>query len=161
MLARLQELDGITLAQTDFSGDHLRLTLNDRRAITRATDMLLALGYVAESAADLAVDHWYDKDSVGDLSRVEAGVIADRVVPAVRLSHELDDDLARSVRSALVDALHRCFIENATSSQPSPSLRSSCVAAALAAASPIVGAVVAEELAKVVGADMAEDHKAR
>ena len=122
--------------------------------------MLLALGYVPESAADVAVSDWYDKDSVGHLSLVEAGVIADRVVPAVRLRHELADDLARSLRSALVDALHRCFIENAISSQPSPSLRSSCVAAALAAASPIVGAVVAEELARVIGADMAEDHKA-
>ena len=161
MLARLQELKGITHAQTDFSGDYLRLTLTDGAAITRATDMLLALGYVSEPIVDNTVDHWYDKDSVGELSRVEAGVIADRVVPAVRLRHELDDDLATSLRSTLVDALHRCFIENAISSQPSPSLRSSCVAAALTAASPIVGGVVAEELARVVGADMAEDHKAR
>ena len=161
MLARLQELDGITHAETDFSGDHLRLTLTDRTAITRATDMLLALGYVAEPIADLTVDHWYDRDSVGDLSRVEAGVIAERVIPAVRLLHQLDEDLARSVRSAIVDALHRCFIEHALTSQPSPSLRSSCIEATRAAASPIVGAVVAEELARGVAADMAEDHKAR
>lgn len=161
MLARLQELDGIEHAETDFSGDHLRLALTDRTALARATDLLVALGYVAEPAADLTVDRWYDRDSVGDLSRVEAGMIADRVIPAVRLRHRLDADLVRALRSALVDALHRCFVEKGISSQPSPSLRAGCVEAALAAATPIVGATVAEELARIVGADMAQDHRAR
>jgi hypothetical protein len=161
VLARLEELDGVTHAETDFTGDYLRLTLNDLTALTRATEMLLALGYVAEPAANVRVDHWYDENSVGDLSRVEAGVIADRVVPTLRLRHELNDDLARSLRSALVEALHRCFTENAITSQPSPSLRSSCVEATRTAASPLVGALVAEEFARVVDADMAEDHTSR
>lgn len=161
MLARLQELDGIEHAETDFSGDHLRLALTDRTAVARATDLLIALGYVAEPAGDLTVGQWYDRDSVGDLSRVEAGMIADRVVPAVRLRHRLDDDLARALRSALVDTLHRCFVENSISSQPSPSLRAGCIEAALAAATPIVGAPIAEAVARLVGVDMAQDHRAR
>lgn len=159
MLARLEELDGVEYAQTDFSGDYLRLTLNDTAALKRASHVLLALGYVVEAATDVAVDRWYDRNSVGDLSRVEAAVIADRVVPTVRLRHELSDDLARSLRSALAGALHRCFIENATTSYPSRSLRPGCVEATRAAASPLVGAAVAEELARAVAADMAEDHK--
>ena len=161
MLARLEELDGVEHAQTDFGGDYLRLALNDVAGLTSARDLLLALGYVVEPATDIAVDRWYDKNSVGDLSRVEASIIADRVIPTVRLRHELNDDLARSLRSALVDALHRCFIEHAITSQPSPSLRSSCVDATRAAVSPLVGADVAEEVARGVAADMAEDHKPR
>ena len=161
MLARLEELDGVEHAQTDIGGNYLRLTVSDIAAVDRASALLLALGYFGEPATDMAVDRWYDRNSIGALSRVEAGVIADRVVPIVRLRHALNDDLARSLRSVLVDALHRCFIENAITSQPSPSLRSSCVEATRAAALPLVGAVVAEELARVVAADMAEDHNPR
>jgi hypothetical protein len=161
VLARLEQLDGVEHAQTDFSGDYLRLTLSDISVLTGATDVLLGLGYVAEPAPDVAVDRWYDRNSVADLSRVEAGVITDRVVPALRLRHALDDDVVRSLRAAVIDALHSCFVETVLTSQPSPSLRASCVDATFAAASPIVGHSLAEELAAVVAADMAEDHKQR
>ena len=161
MLARLEELDGIDHAETDFAGDFLRLGVTDAAALTHATDLLLSLGYVAEPVTDIAVNTWYDTASVGQLSRLEAGVIADRVMHALRESAAIDVDGAGRLRAALVDALHRCFVETTLTARPSAQMRMSSVAAARAIAVPIVGATMADRVAALVDADMGDDHTQR
>ncbi len=159
MLARLEELDGIERAETDFAGDYLRLHLRSRDTVTVATALLLELGYVAEPADTATVTRWYGRDAVGDLSRVEAGVISDRVVASYRTAHTLPDTTAATLRDALVGALHRCFVTTALTSAPSLSLRTSCTEATRTAAAPLIGSDLADELAALMEADMSEDHK--
>jgi hypothetical protein len=161
VLARLEELDGIEHAETDFAGEFLRLVVTDASALTSATDLLVSLGYVAEPVTDSAVNTWYDAASVGQLSRLEAGIIADRVMRALRGSAAIDVDGAVRLRAALVDALHRCFVETTLTARPSARLRVSCVAAARAVAVPIVGATLADRVAALVDVDMGDDHTQR
>lgn len=161
MLARLEELDGIEHAETDFAGDFLRLVVTDASALTRATDLLVSLGHAAEPVTDITVNTWYDAASVGQLSRLEAGVIADRVMRALRGSAAIDVDGAGGLRAALIDALHRCFVATMLTARSSPRLRMSCVAAARAIAVPIVGATLADRVAALVDADMGDDHTQR
>ena len=159
MLARLEELDGIDRAETDFGGDYLRLHLRSRGVVPAATKLLLALGYVAEPTDTTSITRWYGRDEVGELSRVEAGVIADRVMAKHRTIHALSDEVATALREAVVDALHRCFVTTALTSAPSLSLRTSCTEATRAAAAPLIGADLADELAALMATDMSEDHK--
>lgn len=161
MLARLEETPGIERAQTDFSGDWLRLTLADAAAQAAAIELLAASGYVAEVTTEMPADRWYDRASVGELSRVEAGVIAGRVITALRRARAIDGPTATALREATVNALHRCFLATALGARPSPGLRANAVAAARDAATAIVGDSLAIELARLVEVDMAEDHKQR
>ena len=161
MLARLERLDGIERAETDFTGDFLRLSMTEAGRVADVRDALATLGYAVEPAIDVSVDSWYDARSVGELSRVEAGVIADRVVSALRRSRTLSDVSAARLHVAVVDALHRCFVTTALTSESSPSLRASCIVAARSAAVPIVGEEIADELAALVDSDMGDDHKQR
>jgi hypothetical protein len=159
VLARLEELDGIERAETDFGGDYLRLQLRSRDAVSAATELLLSLGYLAEPTDTTSVTRWYGRDAVGELSRAEAAVIADRVVQRHRAIRTLSNEVATAVRDALVDALHRCFVTTALTSAPSLSLRTSCTAATREAAAPLIGADLADELAALMETDMSEDHK--
>jgi len=159
-LARLEEVDGIDRAETDFGGDYLRLHLRSRETFPIATELLLALGYLAEPTDTSTVTRWYGRDAVGELSRVEAGVIADRVLTRYRTAHALPDETAVALREVLVDELHRCFVTTALTSTPSLSLRTSCAEATRAAALPLIGPESANELAVLMETDMSEDHKA-
>lgn len=155
------ETPGLERAETDFAGDYLRLTLADARAQSAAIELLAASGYPAEAVTETPADRWYDRASVGELSRVEAGVIAERVITRLRSTRPIDDPTAQALRGAVVGALHRCFTATALTAQPSPGLRARAVGATRQAATAIVGAVVAAELARLVEEDMAEDHKQR
>ncbi|HET7701439.1 MAG TPA: hypothetical protein VFM06_11305 [Candidatus Limnocylindria bacterium] len=159
MLARLEGLPGVERAETDFSGDHLRLTVADASAQNAAIELLAASGYLGEVVTAAPTDRWYDGGSVGELSRVEAGVIADRVLTIFRRVHSLDDAASAALRDAIVDALHRCFTHTTIAARPSPSLRASAVTAVRDAAAPIVGDGPAAELARLVEQDMSSDHK--
>ena len=161
MLARLQDIDGIAHAETDVTGDFLRLSFTEVSALARATHLLLSLGYIAEPVTDVDVSVWYDAASVGELSRIEADVIAGRVLRLLRRSNEVDADAMGRLRSGLVDALHRCLLATSLTARPSPGLRTSCAMAARDSAVPIVGSVVADQLATLVDADMGDDHKPR
>ena len=165
MLARLEALEDVSHAFVDHSGDLLRLSLRDEHATTMAIALLSELGYGAERASDAdarAVITWYDTTSVGDLSRVEAGVIADRVVPSFAESRKLSPAATAHVRSAVVDALHDCFVSNALASGPSlGAFRLSCERAVEGATRPIVGSEAASELAALLNTDMSEDHRGR
>ncbi len=159
MLARLEDIPGVERAETDFSGDHLRLTVADATAQDAAVELLAASGYLGEVVNEEPTDRWYDRGSVGELSRVEAGVIAGRVLTAFRRVRSIDDGPSAALRDAIVDALHRCFTQMAITARPSPSLRASAVTAVRDAAAPIVGGGPAAELARLVEHDMSSDHK--
>lgn len=158
MLARLEGLDGVRRAETDFSGDHLRLLLDDPDALAAATGLLAEAGYGTQEATGVAVERWYDRASVGELSRVEAGVIADRVLVALRRDRTLDTETARRLRDAVADGLHRCFVETTLTARPSPGLRATAVERSRLAARPVVGDEMAGEVARLVQEDMAQDH---
>ena len=122
MLARVEEIEGADRAEIDYRGDFLRLSLNDDGALALIADLLKGLGYESARATDgevQAVARWYDIASVGDLSRVEASVIADRIVPSFALARKLSPDQIKRVRSAVVEALHSCFVKTALASGPS------------------------------------------
>ena len=163
MLARVEGLVGVDRAQIDYRGDILRLRLTDDGALAIVTDVLKGLGYESDRASDIDVETvttWYDRESVGDLSRVEASVIADRILPSFvairRLSPGQTDDLRRAVR----DALHNCFASTALANGPSlGEFRLSCVRAVEDTARPIVGPASARTLAELLNADLTKDHR--
>ena len=165
MLARLEALDDVDHAYVDHRGDLLRLSLRDERALAPAIALLNELGYGAERANDAetrSVGVWYDTTSVGDLSRVEAGVIADRIVPTFAQARTLSSAQATRVRSSVVDALHTCFVSTSLGSGPSlAAFRLSCERAVEDAVRPMVGRKPARELAELLRADMSEDHRGR
>lgn len=165
MLARLEALEDVDRAYVDHRGDLLRLSLHDERAVAPAIALLNELGYGAEPASDAeagAVEVWYDTTSVGDLSRVEAGVIADRIVPIFAQARTLSSAEATRVRSAVVDALHTCFVSTSLGSGPSlAAFRLSCERAVEDAVRPIVGQGPARELAQLLITDMSKDHRGR
>ena len=165
MLARLEALEDVDHAQVDFSGDLLKLSMRSEHALEPAIALLNELGYGAERASDAetrSVGVWYDTTSVGDLSRVEAGVIAERIVPFFVQARTLSSDQATRVRSAVVDALHTCFVSASLASGPSlAAFRLSCERAVEEAARPMVGREPARELAELLRADMSEDHRGR
>ena len=163
MLARVEKLEGVDRAEIDNRGDFLRLSLNDGGALALIADLLKGLGYESVRATDdevQAVARWYDAASVGDLSRVEASVIADRIVPSFALAQKLSPDQTERVRSAVVDALHHCFVGTALASGPSlGAFRLSCVRAVEDTVRPIVGRASARTLAELVNADLNQDHR--
>lgn len=152
-------------AAVDFSGDFLKLALRDTSAFHLVTALLEELGYRTEIAGQVdagAVDAWYDTSSVVELSRVEAGVIADRIVPPFAHAQSLSAAESELVRAAVVDALYRCFASSAIDSGPSlGAFRSSCESAVEEQVRPIVGANSAKALARLLNLDMSEDHRGR
>jgi len=104
---------------------------------------------------------WYDVRSVGRLSLVEAGVIADRVLLEFEERHPLATDEAGRLRVALVSALHACFVTNSLgASRSTGGFRDECVRVTVAAAAPIIGALLANDLGRSLGADMRQFHRA-
>lgn len=161
MLARLEALDGIVHAETDRAGDLLRLSLRDEMALVAANELLTSLGFGAEPHVDDdATRSGYDTRSVGELSRVEAGVIAGRIVAGLSDEHPLPPDDAARLHSAVADALHTCFITTALGAGPSSDpFRDDCRRATFAAAAPLVGDALARDLAHLLDADMRAIHR--
>ena len=158
MLARLDELDGIERAETDVAGDLLRLSLRDEVAVGSAIELLVALGYGAEPAIDTGERRWYDRRSVGALSRIEADIIAARIVSryAAARGGALGD--SGRVGSAIADALHACFVTEALGATPSTGeFRARCVERTVAAVRPIVGDD-AELLGRLLDDDLSQVH---
>ncbi len=162
MLARVEGLEGVDHAEIDYRGDLLRLSLTDDLALGLTADVLKGLGYASERASDAevqAVTSWYDIASVGDLSRVEASVVADRILPSFALARKLSPDQTEGVRSAVVEALHNCFVSTRLASGPSlGAFRLSCMSAVEESARPIVGPASARILADLLNADLNQDH---
>ncbi len=163
MLARVEDLEGVDHAEIDYRGDLLRLSLSDDLALALTADLLRGLGYESERATDAEVQMvsgWYDIASVGDLSRVEASVIAERTVPPFALTRKLSPDQTARVRSAVVDALHDCFVSTPLASGPTLGVfRLSCVRAVEDNVRPIVGRASARTLGALLNADLNQDHR--
>ena len=163
MLARLEELGGVERAETDYAGELLRLSLRDERALAPALVLLVSLGYGAEpTAREPVVVTWYDARSVGQLSRVEADVVADRITSRFIGTHPLAVGEATRLRAAMADALHACFVATALDAGPSSdSFRMDCVRRAVAAVVPVVGDVSANDLGRLLDDDMRHSQRQR
>ena len=163
MLARLEALVGVEHARIDYRGDLLKLALGHEHALGAVSAVLSELGYGAERAAEadaVAVEVWYDLASVGELSRVEAGVIADRILPPFARAHNLRASLTQQLRTAIVDALHDCFVSYALDSGLSRGeFRLTCAQAVEERVRPILDTGSASELARTLAVDMSEDHR--
>jgi hypothetical protein len=159
VLARLERIEGIHTAETDQAGDHLRLVVGFDAAAEAAIRTLASLGYGAERGDEIPhVDRWFGPRAVGELSLIEAGVIADRVIPQLVPRPPHED--AVLLRAAVVAALHASFISaELTSAVSGEAFRSDCIRQAVAAATPIVGATVADEVGRLLDLDMRETHK--
>jgi len=163
VLARVEDLVGVDHSQIDYRGDFLQLSLTDDGALVIVTDVLKRLGYASDRASDTDVETvttWYDRESVGDLSRVEASVIADRVLPSFVATRKLSPRQTDDLRGAVRDALHNCFASTALANGPSlAEFRLSCVRAVEDTARPIVGPASARTLAELLNADLTKDHR--
>jgi hypothetical protein len=162
-LARLEALDGIEHAEVDSRGELLALSVRDPSALATATAVLTELGYAAEPTSDpeaQAVAAWYDLRSVGDLSRVEAGVIADRIVPPFAQRQRLSTEETTRLHGAVVDSLHKCFLTHSlTGTANLGQFRSGCVDAVEHRVRTILGPAPASALAASLEADMTQDHR--
>ncbi|TMC44785.1 MAG: hypothetical protein E6J23_06630 [Chloroflexi bacterium] len=163
MLARLEALAGIDNTEIDYRGDLLRLSAADERALGLATDVLRQLGYETTGASDADVQEvtaWYGLDSVADLSRIEAGVIADRIVPPFAQTRNLPADQTKRLHAAIVDGLHNCFVTQSVSSGRSlGEFRLACVRIVQESVDPILGTDSARTLAELLNDDMSQDHR--
>jgi hypothetical protein len=162
VLAQVEGLESVSHAEIDYRGDLLKISLSDDLALSRVADLLKSLGYGSEQASDAetrTVTNWYDTGSVGALSRVEAGVIADRILPAFALTRKLSPDQAEGARAAVIDALHSCFVGTPLASGTTlGEFRHSCVRAVDNSVRPIVGPASARTLAELLNADLTQDH---
>ena len=159
MLAQLEQLDGVERAEVDFAAEYLRVRVRDDAALAAAIALLDGSGYGAEVAGAAPTSaRWYDRSSVGELSRVEADVIAGRVVAAYRVHRAVSDD-AR-LRAAIVETLHAGFLGITLGAGPSPeAFRADCVARTVAAVTPIVGASDAGAIGALLDDDMRRVHR--
>jgi hypothetical protein len=82
VLARLQDVEGVSQAAVDYGGKYMRLTVTAPIAVETAVEILRELGYEPDVAVpgEVMPAKWYDVGSVFELSAVEADVIAQRVV---------------------------------------------------------------------------------
>jgi hypothetical protein len=159
VLARLERLEGIHTAETDEAGDFLRLVVGFDTAGDAAIRALAALGYGAERTSEAPLTgRWFGARTVRELSLIEAGVIADRVVP--QLASRPAPEVVSRLRAAIIAALHASFISTElTSATSGRDFRDDCVRQAVAAATPIVGTAVADEVGRLLDLDMRETHK--
>jgi len=160
VLARLEELDGVDRAEVDFAADFMRLSVRDDAAQTHALQTLNALGYGAapvQQSTDVA--RWYDRRSVGELSRVEAEVISGRVTSRYAERHEMSGELQQALRSAIATSLHASFAAIDMAAGPSPAdFRRDCVARAVSATTPLIGARDSAELGAILEDDLQQPH---
>ena len=97
-----------------------------------------------------------------ELSREEARIIADRVVPPFALSYGLTDPVAEQLTATVSAALFACFAAHTLGSgAPAASLRNVCSQAVAEAAAVLVGADLARDLATRIDADLAESPAGR
>lgn len=159
MLARLETIDGVVSAAVDHRGELLRLSVSDESVLRRARLALAELGYEAqESEPSEATDaRWYSAKTARELSREEARIIADRVVPPFARDHDLADPVAMLLASAVAVALFECFAAHTFgNAAPAGSLRNVCSQAVVDAATPLVGADAARDLAASIETDLRE-----
>jgi hypothetical protein len=122
-------------------------------------DLLSNLGFAAQVVghADVGAATWYGLGSVGELSREEAKVIAQRVVPLFAQQAGLAVGEVESLKDLVATALHACFIANTLEAgAPHGALSSACGRAVEDAALPRFGRDRAVALGNAIQADLAK-----
>jgi hypothetical protein len=115
---------------------------------------LQELGFIGQVANETSGGRWYDRDSVGELSAEEAGVIARRVVPRFAREHRITD--AEVIVNVVTAALHQCFVTNVLEvGTPTHALDDSCGRAVHAATQARLGDELASLLGRAIEADLA------
>ncbi len=157
MLARLEALDGVVSAAVDHRGELLRLGVRDEGVLDRVRHALRDLGYGASAidASEQTNERWYASANVRELSREEARIVADRVVPPFAVAYPLTDSEATRLTSVVSTALFECFTAHTLGSgPPADSLRRLCSQAVAEAAKVLVGTDAADDLAARIDADL-------
>lgn len=94
MLARLESIPGVGLADVDHRGELLRLRLDQADALASVRAALEELGYSADDVtgdpASAGEGRWYSAQTVRQLSREESEVIARRITPPMTHARSLD-----------------------------------------------------------------------
>jgi hypothetical protein len=161
VLARLQDVEGVSQAAVDYGGNYVRLTCTAPKALDTAMDVLSELGYEPDVAApgEITPSKWYDIGSVFELSAVEADVIARRVVGKLTLTPLLARDVADRLQIAVAAALRRCFADRDASPDARPgAFRHDCLEAAAEAARASLDDVRVAAFVHTLEADLNEDH---
>ena len=126
-----------------------------------AIAVLRELGYDPEPPAtgDGPPTKWYDRASVDALSRVEADVIARRVVGKLRSRVDISADAAARLQNDVADALRRCFAErHGSTGEPPAHFRDQAIERATQAAREILDSTQVEQFVATLEADLSEDH---
>lgn len=155
MLARLEAIDGVTRAEVDGGGHLIRVSARDERSLGASITLLNELGHRATPTPSTGEHAWYDARSVGELSRIEAGIIADRIVPAFAQREGLSPDRSSQLHAAVVDALHHSFVTNTLEGEGGGgAFRRACVMAVRDGAGSIIGVDQARALGRSLDADL-------
>ena len=159
MLARLNGIAGVGSAEVDHQGELLRLRLDQVEVLGSVRSALKDLGFAAEVAdhesASTSETRWYGAETVRQLSREESGVIARRITPPVVHAHRLDQMTGDRLTAAVAEALYGCFSTHTLSAGTlTGALRDACAAAVEAAATALIGAAGARELAVTLRDDL-------
>ncbi|MEK6207391.1 MAG: hypothetical protein AABM32_07085 [Chloroflexota bacterium] len=157
MLARLEAEVGVNKAEVDRHGELLRIALAPTAEIGPVIARLQELGFIGEIVPEgTTPQRWYGRNSVGELSAEEAGVIARRVVPKFAREHGLAGRVEVELISVVTAALHQCFVTNVLDvSAPTHSLDESCGSAAEVATQSQLGEAHAAALGRAIEADLA------
>jgi hypothetical protein len=163
VLARLEQQDGVEAVEVDRRGELLRVEVERTDGVAAIISRLYELGFAAERAADNAAGgrNWYGRAAVGELSREEAGVIAQRVVPAFARTDEVSSDDVGILVELVTAALHQCFVANVVdASTPLGALHGESARAVEAATVSQLGSERARELGGAIEADLAAGRSA-
>ncbi len=124
------------------------------------------LGFAGEVLRDVPGDEvrWYGPNTVRELSREEAGIIAQRVVLAFAAEPDLNANERDALAQLVAEALYTCFVAHtADANAPAGALRDACARAVEQAARGTLGPARAAALGRAVAADLASavDWRAR
>lgn len=156
MLARLEEIAGLERAEIDHRGELLRLRVAET-AVEEARGVLAELGYDVGEVGTVPADaRWYGSATVRELSREEARIITGRVVPGFASAHRLSTDETERLRAVVAEALYAYFHAHMLGAgAPAGALRAECVEQVATAATAVIGAERARDLASRLAADLA------
>lgn len=147
MLARLGELECARNSEVDYRGEYLRLPAADDACVSDVRVRLSGAGYDSDilrepDAEDLMrrVARWYPAARAGELSRVEAEVLAREIAPAFIAQFPLTIHL-QDLEHAIATGLETCFVNHPLGAQDAPAVLSGLCGSAVAAAASAVLAV--------------------
>ena len=156
MLARLEALDGVVTASVDHDGQFLRLEIVNDRSLGEVMVTLGELGYEAvEMHGPMSVDRWYSREGVGDLSREEGRIIAERVVRPFARSRAMVSTMSDRLERAVADSLGGSFASHwIDSGRSRDALVEESIGAAEVTAAALLGVDAARELAIALRLDL-------